>query len=255
MNTGENDNLINEILKEAHEEIQPRDSWEALKSRIDKKVFDEHRSSPTVLRLRRNSVFWRRIALALAACLVITTGLLVYVLGDRQSDRRNQIISADKGFLSREQLGQLSVAFSHVQELFGTACPWMVIDSGGEGEIGVDERTQEAADSGRVIIIRLAINVEGRQLQRRYLDIVTLPEREANFNITVADNTDIGVSIKPFITSEGKITIVMNAETDSVSQKSDMVTVADNKFTCLTRIKSNSNWVSIDATGQLASNI
>lgn len=252
MDTGKKDNLENEVIKEAYNLIQPQDSWEALKNRVEKRVFEEPGSS--VLRIGRDTAFWRRLALALAACLVITSGLLFYVLGNFQNDRQKQL-SKDKGLLDQGQLDRLGVAFSHVRELFGTPCPWMVIDSGGEGEIGVNNRISETADSGKIIVIRLAVNIEGREIQRHYLDVVAFSNQQVSFNISVAEDKNIGVSIKPFATVDGRVTVEMNAKADGGTQKSDIVAVADNKFTSLARIKFNDNWISIDATGQLASNI
>lgn len=256
MNTNQkNDDLIKAILKEAHNEIQPRDSWEALRARIDKRVCDEERYSVSIKRVGRNATFWRRIALAMAACLVITTGLLIYLLDNSQSGQQEQINLANQGLLNQRQLDQLSIAFSHVRELFETHCPWMVIDSGGEGEIGVDYRTAEATDANKIIIIRLAVNVEGQEVQRRYFDVVTFSNQQVSFSASIADSSDIGISIKPMITHDGTIEIEVKVGLESGPQTGDFVTVADDKFTSLVRVKSNSNWVNIDATGQLASNI
>ena len=255
MNTNDKDDDINVILKDAHSEIQPQDSWEALKSRIDEKVFNGEKPSVIATRLSKNAAFWRRIALALAACLVITTGLFVYVLNDSPGDSQGQMNLADEGLLSRKQLDQLGVAFSHVRELFGSTCPWMVIDSGGEGQIGVNNRAREAIDWSKIIIIRLAVNVEGQEIQRRYFDVVTFSNQQVSFNFSVAERSDMGVSITPVMTSDGTITLEIKTELESGTQAGDFVTVADDKFTSVIRVKSDGSWLNIDAIGQAISSI
>ena len=255
MSTSEKNDFINEILIKAHNEIQPQDSWEAIKSRIEKRIFYGRMPSVIFTRLSGNAAFWRRLALALAACLVITTGLLIYVLDDSQNNRQEQIKLAGEGLINPIQAEQLSSAFAQVRELFGSHCPWMVIGSGGEGEIGVSNQTVEAEDSNKIIIMRLAVNVEGQKIPRRYFDVVTFSDRQVSFNMSVAESSNIGVSIRPLIDTDGKIIVEINADLDSGKKTSDTVTVADDKFTSLVRIKSGSNRVDIDAVGKVMSNI
>lgn len=249
------DDLIKAVLEETHNAIQPQDSWEALKSRIEKRIFYGRMPSVIFTRLSGNAVFWRRLALALAACLVLMTGLFIYVLNDSQNNRQEQIKLAGEGLINPMQAEQLSSAFAQVRELFGTHCPWMVIGSGGEGEIGVSNQTVQTADSNKIIIMRLAVNVEGQEIPRRYFDVVTFSNRQVSFNMSIAESSNIGVSIRPVINTDGKIVVEIDADLDSGKKTSDTVTVVDDKFTSLVRIKSGSNRVDIDAVGKVMSNI
>ena len=119
MYTDENKNrLIDEAFKSAHSEIQPRDSWEALRARIDEKIGNKVISSIG----GRNVMFWRRAALVMAACFIITSALLIYVL----HNIRNVQEQTGKGVLNQVQLYQLSTAFSQVRRLFNDQFPWQL---------------------------------------------------------------------------------------------------------------------------------
>lgn len=249
------DELIDAILKDAHSQIRPPDSWEALRSRIDDRINDRHLSSNSIGHLNKNVVFWRRIALGMAACFAITSALLIYILGHCSGNWKREITTADQGMLSQTQLHQLSTAFSHVRQLFGKHCPWMVVDSGGEGEIGIDNQTIETAVTNRVIVVRLAVNVEKQEAKHRYFDVVTFPSQKASFSISVADDLDVDIFLKPMLTNVGKIVVEINARIDDGSQAGGVMTVADNVFTSLVRMRSNSSWVNIDAVARSASNI
>lgn len=255
MNTDETKNdLYGAILKETHNEIQPPDSWHALRNRIDKRVFNEERSHILLARLGKNAAFWRRIALAMAACLVIISALFIYVLSDINR-RQQHSATVNQYLLSQKQLEQLGTAFSHVRELFGAQCPWMVIGSSGEGQIGVGNHVKETYDSQGIIVLRLAVNLEGQELKRQYFDIVTFPNQQVSFSMSVAEESDLGVSIKPFMASDGRIAVEIKTGPESGAQAGETVMVANNKFTSLARVKSGDSWVDIDVVGRVVSNI
>jgi hypothetical protein len=249
------DDQIKAALRETHDAIQPQDSWEALRDRIDKRLCEKENSSASISRLGRNVVFWRRVALAAAACLVVTVTLLIYTIKKTGTDRREQMAFADQGLLNQNQFEQLNVAFSHVRELFGEQCPWMVIDSGGEGEIGVDGGTEVTPDTSKVVVIRLAVSFEGQKLKKQYFDIVTYPNQQVSFSMAVNENSDLGVSIKPFMASGGGIAVEIRTGPESGARVGETVTVASDRFTSLARVKSGGSWVDIDAVGRVVSNI
>jgi hypothetical protein len=249
------DDRIKAALREAHDAIQPQDSWEALRDRIDKRLYEKGSSPASTLRLSHNAVFWRRVALAAAACLVVTVTLLIYTIKNTGINRREQMAFAEQGLLNQNQLEQLNTAFSHVRELFGEQCPWMVIDSGGEGEIGVNGGTEEATDTSKVIVIRLAVNFEGQKLKKQYFDIVTYPNQQVSFSMAVNEDSDLGVSVKPFMASGGGIAVEIKTGPESGDRAGETVTVASDKFTSLTRVKSDGSWVDIDVVGRVVSNI
>ena len=101
----------------------------------------------------------------------------------------------------------------------------------------------------------MAINMSGQESKQRYFDIVTFSNQKISFDMSVADSSDMGISIKPMITENSKITIEINTGLDSGTQQSDIVTMTSDKFTSLARIKSDSSWININAVGRVVSNI
>lgn len=244
------DGRIDILLKVAHNVIQPTDSWKALRDRIDKKVSKNN----TAKRHIGNSTFWRRLALTLAACLVLALALLACVLSKPGNNGQQEIITAEQGLFNPQQIEQLNTAFSHVRELFGTQNPWMVVETGGSGEIGTEGQAN-GADGNKVIIVRLAVNMNGRKGQTRYFDVVTLPDRLVSFSVSIGENSDMEIAMKPIIANSGRIEIEINARLNNSSQAGGAVTITDNMFTSLVRVKSDGSWIDIDAIGQSLSNI
>jgi hypothetical protein len=247
MNTSENNNQdIRNILKEAYAEIQPPDSWDALRGRIDDKINNTDKLIISKKGLNATVIFWRRTALALAACLVLASILLI-----------NSFFTSSNGnsqnkLLTRGQVTQLGTVFSHIQELFGQQQPWMLVDAGGKGEIGVDNSTTGQSQTGKVIIIRLAINTQNKQ---QYYDLVALSDQQVKFSIPAIEGSDVAVSLKPVLANGGKITIEIQARLDNGRGAETTATIADNRFTSLVKVQSNGDWVSIDAVGQSAYSI
>ncbi|OHB77578.1 MAG: hypothetical protein A2Z25_01015 [Planctomycetes bacterium RBG_16_55_9] len=248
------DDVISGVLRDAHNEIQPPDSWEALRTRIDQRVFGHGTPSVFIRRQDRNTVFWRRMALALAACLAIVSAMLAYALFNAKGVRE-QNESANEYLLRRDELTELSMAFSHVRQLFGEHSPWMVVESGGKGEIGVDNGANEAADANKLIIVRLAVHVEGRDFKRRYYDVVTFSGQHVSFSTSIAEGPAMKISLKPLIASNGGITVEINARVNNGSQAGQTVTIAKDSFTSLVRLRANGRWININAVGQPACNI
>ena len=82
MNTnGRKDNIIDEILKDAHREIEPHDSWQALRTRIDHRISSKKSASIPATEMAKRLIFWRRLAFSMAACFLVTAGILIYFLG------------------------------------------------------------------------------------------------------------------------------------------------------------------------------
>ncbi len=131
----------------------------------------------------------------------------------------------------------------------------MVIDSGGEGEIGVDGGKEVVPDTSKVVVIRLAVNFEGQKLKKQYFDIVTYPNQQVSFSMAVNEDSNLGVSIKPFIKSGGGIAVEIKTGPESGAWAGETVTVASDKFTSIARVKSDGNWVDINVVGRVMSNI
>jgi hypothetical protein len=237
---------IQMILREAYTEIQPHDSWEALRSRIDDKINNADKLIISKKSLTANIIFWRRTALALAACLVLASILLLNTLFQPVND------NSQTRLLTKGQVQRLGTVFSNVRELFYEQQPWMLVDAGGKGEIGVDNSTTGQPQTGKVIIIRLAVNTQGKQ---QYYDLVAISDQQVKFSIPAIEGSEMAVSLKLVLANGGKITIEIQAQLNDGRQTETTATIADNRFTSLVKVQSNGEWVSIDAVGQSAYSI
>lgn len=246
------DDILRQDLRDAHETIEPKDSWDSLRTRIDAEL-DGRRLSPVqTAQTRRSTVLWRRMALAMAACLLVTSGLLIYMVissGDA-SEPRNM----NSGLLSKAQMEQLSTTFAHVRQLFGENSPWIVVGSGDDAEIGVANKV--ATKNGeKVLIIRLAISTEQKDAKPRYFDIVAFSNQRANFEIPMADASVVNVSLKPFLSDGGVVSVEINANINGGLVAANVETIANKAFTSLLQMQANGKQVNISAAGQLMPSI
>ncbi|MHC4258989.1 MAG: hypothetical protein ACYSTF_01055 [Planctomycetota bacterium] len=258
MNTDKNgENVIEAILKEAHRRIEPPDSWAALRARIDNRMNDRKSASLPLPELQRSVVFWRRMALVMAACFVLAAGLLIYTIGfvQRTEDSKRQwAVATNQGLFSQAQLNQLMKTFSNVRELFGQQSPWIMVGSGSNAEIGIDEIAR-TADTSNVVAVRLALNPETEDAGRRYFDIVTFSNQRINCQLPMADASGIDISLRPTLENDGIVALEIDARVNGSSVSKSATTVANDVFTSLVRLRANGHWVNIDAVAQLMSNI
>lgn len=255
MNTNDkNDSAINQILQEAHKEIEPSDSWQALRARIVRRIESKKFVSSQAT---GNVIFWRRLAFGMAACFLITAGILLYFLRVHYGPQKyhpQQVAIANK-LLNQADLNRLSFTFSQVRQLFGQQSQWIMIGSGYDTQMGVTDRMVPGADGGKIIVVRLAINLDHGQSPRQYFDVVTLSNQEANFRLPIADASTIDVSLKPILTNDGIIEVEINAQAEGKSRVNSVSTILDDRFTPLVRMRANGKWVNIDAIGQSVSKI
>jgi hypothetical protein len=254
MNTNDkNDSAINQILQEAHKEIEPSDSWQALRARIDRRIGSKKFVSSQAT---GNVIFWRRLAFGMAACFLVTAGILLYFLGAHygvQEYEQRQVAAANN-LLNQADLNRLSFAFSQVRQLFGRHSQWIMIGSGHNTQMGVTDKMVSGADS-KIIVVRLAVNLDDVRSPRQYFDIVTFSNQQANFQLSIADASAIDVSFKPKLTNDGIIEVEINAQAEGKSRVNSVSTILDDRFTSLVRMRANGKWVNIDAIGQSISKI
>jgi hypothetical protein len=254
MDTEDKNNYTYEILKNAYQGITPSDSWQALRARIDRKIDSKSLvSSPEM----RNIAFWRRLSFGMAACFLITLGILIYFLGAHYGvqEYQQQHISAANNLLSQADLNRLSFAFSQVQQLFGQQSQWVMIGSGNSTEMGVADMMISGADSSKVVVVRLAVNLENEQGQQQYFDIVALSNQQARFQLPIVGASAIDVRLRPTLRNDGRIEIEIDAQADSTSRANSVSTVVDDEFTSLLRMRANGTWVNIDGVGKSISKI
>ncbi|MBN1974853.1 MAG: hypothetical protein JW787_14530 [Sedimentisphaerales bacterium] len=251
MDTNKKDEL-NDILKEAHEKIQPRDSWQALRNRIDERINNKNTSSGLITKLNGNISFWRRAALAAAACLVITSALLICVIFD---NKHQSNFPYKDNLLAQNQLENLSEAFSHVQDLFEQNCPWMIISAAGKGELGDENQKIIAADNKKLIVLRLAVNIPNENNAPQYFDVVTFENQLVTFDMPVTGDTNMNLTLKSAIVKNNMIEVEIYTQLNSGVPTNNIVTIANDSFKTLARVKANGSWININATGQSLSNI
>lgn len=255
MNTDDkNDNTINEMLKEAHNGVEPPDSWQELRDRIGCRIDGKQFVSiPTM----RKVAFWRRLAFGMAACFLITAGILLHFLGVHYGvqEYHQQQIAAANNLLNQTDLNRLSFAFSQVRQLFGQQSQWIMVGSGDSTQMGVTDRIVSGADGGKIIVVRLAVNLDDIGSLWQYFDIVTFSNQQTNFQLSLANALAIDISLKPILKDDGRIEVEVNAQADGRSQANSISTILDDRFTSLVRMRANGNWVNIDAIGQPISQI
>jgi hypothetical protein len=240
-------NQINEILKEAHNEIEPPDSWEALSSRINQRI-DNRANIPD--ETWAGIVFWKRLAAGMAACFLVTTGVLLYQLGFSDGLKQSQHEMADvAGLLSQADLNRLSLTFSQVRQLFGQQSHWIMIGSDNSTQMGVDDAILPSDSKSRIIVVRLAASLEGSGTQRQYFDIVTVADRKAELRLPIAGVPPVKISLRPTVMGNGTIAVEINMHNAKVDK------TLGHKFTSLVRTRTNGNWLNIDGTGRMLKEI
>lgn len=248
----ERDEILNALLADAYKETTPEDSWEALRVRIDDKLNGyECRFDHT--KMHKSVTFWRRIAFAMAACLAVTFGLLVYTIVSKGIPKNSG--TNNESLLSQSQLHQLSTTFSHVRQLFGYHSPWIVVSTAGDSEIGVDNKITQSKDDGKIIVMRLVVSLEEPKIKRQYFDVVTFSNQQAHFQVPLIGPLAMDVTTKPILKDDGTIAVEISAQVDNSIRASGVGTVANNALTSLVSMRINGNWVNIDATAHSMSNI
>lgn len=241
------DNKIEDILKEAHNEIEPPDSWKALRNRIDQRI-DARTNAPAGT--SGNIVFWRWLAIGMAACFVVTAGILLYRLGfsDGMRQSRHEMVKATD-LLSQADLNRLSLTFSQVRQLFGQQSHWIMIGSDDSTQMGVADTTLPKGGNSRLVVVRLAARLGDSDSQRQYFDIVAVAGRRAELQLPVAGSSPVDISLRPTVSSDGTIKVEIDTQTAKVDK-----TLGD-RFTSLFRMRTNGNWVNIDGTGRMLKEI
>jgi hypothetical protein len=131
----------------------------------------------------------------------------------------------------------------------------MIINSGGKSEIGIDNQVTEPTDANTIVVLRLAVNMEGVETIPQYFDVVTFSDQLVSFNIPMSVDKNINIALKPAVTNNDSLAVEINTQLDSGSRTKKVAIITDDFFTSLIRIKTNGNWININATGRQMSNI
>lgn len=249
-----NDVNVEKLLKEAYNETQPRDSWEALRVRINHRIDERESPKRLTYKVNKQSLFWRRIALGLAACLILSSGLLVYTIIQFQSGEVPQNPVATEGLFSQTELNQLRSMFINVREVFGQQLPWVVVGAGNEAEIGLEDVVGTGGTS-KIVFVRLAVDIDEQDKARRYFDIAAFSGHNASFQFPISELSIVKVSLKPVLEESGAVALEVHATVNGDSEARSTTIVVGDSFTSLVRMRANGQWVNIEGIGQLVSEI
>jgi hypothetical protein len=241
------DNKVDEILKQAYNEIEPPDSWKSLRCRIDQRI-DGRTNAPAGI--AGNVVFWRRLAIGMAACFLVTAGILLYRFGLSDGTQQSKHAMAEAAdLLSQEDLNRLSLTFSQVRQLFGPQSLWIMIGSDDSTQMGVAESIVPGDSDRKLIVMRLAASLDGSDSQRQLFDIVAVADRRAELRLPVGGASPVAISLLPTVRRDGKIEVKIGTHAAKIDK------TLGERFTSLVHLRTNGNWVNIDGTGRMLTEI
>ncbi len=172
--------------------------------------------------------------------------------GERRQ-RHEQLLVAGTGLLTDVKLNQLHEAFSQVRSLFSDELPWIMVGEGNNVQIGVNGRQFNEVDTGHVVFVRLAVNMEGGGGGRQYFDIVTFANHRAEFLLPLAANVGVHVSLMPRLSTDGVIDVEIDASVNGGAHAQNTGRIADDSFISLVRMRADGGWLSINGTGRAIS--
>ncbi len=240
---------IDPILREVYERTEPPDSWQALRERIGAALSQRSEHAPSG---QRQVVFWRRVALAMAACFVAAVGLLFYVVSaGRQTTSLHPTSLADAPpLLTHAQIEPLIRAFSEVRSLFAEHQPWLMIDSAGNSQIGLSPNEASANRREGIIVLRLIVREENGRTGPRYADLVAYPQQRITFAMPTGAGSTIELHLVPTLRKDGRVDIDFTAQGDHGSRTAQITSVGQKAFTPLAQIQIGVHNVSLGAVAQ-----
>lgn len=250
-NADKTDQNLHNLCTRIHHEIEPSDSWQALRARID------NRLCRPPAQYVGNILFWKRLAFSMAACFLLTAGTMIYFLGTLHEAQQYRMTDAAgvNNMLSQTDLNNLSVTFSHIRHLFGEQSQWIMVGSGDRTQMGVADTTVSSENSNKIVVVRLVVNMDNMESGQQYYDIVTFSDQRTDFQLPINDVSEIHVSLTPTLQDNGRIEVQIAAQAGTQSNTHVLSTIQNDRFTSLIRMRTNGSWISIDGTGQTISEI
>lgn len=230
------------LLEETLGQVQPVDSWQGLRRRIDARLD----RLPGDNRL----VFWRRAAVALAACLLVTAGILVYCVVNRPPLGAS---ASAAPLLTEAHVERLTEVFRNVGVLFAEESAWFMIDSTGESEIGTYDELNGSAPADRAVILRVALCPEHDPQNTRYVDVVTRPGGRMSVQVAVSDGVKVRLSLAAQLTAQGAVVLDATARANGARSVAQTTDVATGLYTSLLRVRAGAQWITLRATGTVVS--
>lgn len=240
---------IDEILQEVYANTQPPDSWPALRERIGAAVSDRRRRARSE---RRQIAFWRRAALAMAACLMVSIGLLLHRQAPRHSGDSPDAAGTAGGFalLTQAQTDRLVQAFAQVRGLFADQHPWLMIDSAGASQMGLTLPQGPGHPEEGLVVLRLAVEETGREDGRRYADLVVFPRQEVVCTLQTAAGSTIELRLVPVLGKDGRVDIDFVARLDGQTREGRVTQVGRDAFSSLAQLRLGASSFNLGATAR-----
>jgi hypothetical protein len=242
--TRRQDERIETVLRQTHRSVQPVDSWEALRGRIDSRL-DAATATARV-------IFWRRIALAAAACFAVTSLLLGYVTLRHARPEAAPVVlaDADPPLLDDAQIERLTQAFAQVRNMFAERSPWFMIDSLGNSQLGLSEPQQPADATQRVIVVRLALRDRESSTAGQYADLVAFPRQRVDVRMQTAQGAILELSLVSVLQEDGRVSLRVAAQSNGDAATSTSASLDARAFRPLVRLRTGARWVDLGATAQ-----
>ncbi len=240
---------LDEILQEVYANTQPPGSWSALRERIGAAVSDRGGQAHFE---RRQVVFWRRMALAMAACLMVSIGLLLCWEAPRRSGDSPDAVGATNGLalLTQAQTDRLVQAFAQVRGLFSDQQPWLMIDSAGASQMGLTLPQEPGHREEGLVVLRLAVEETGREDGRRYADLVVFPSQEVVCTLQTAAGSTLELRLVPVLGQDGRVDIDFVARLDGQTREGRVTQVGQNAFSSFAQLRLGANSFSLGATAR-----
>jgi hypothetical protein len=221
----EQDHIVDWTLRRVYEQAAPADSWQDLRGRIDGRLARPARSHPAIL--------WKRTAMALAACLVVTLGSLCYVL--MRTDRG----AVAAPLLTQEQLDRLEAVFGQIRGVFADDAAWFVVDSAGRTQMGVSGPAAMSGGDERVVVLRVALSDGEAGRASQYVDVIAKVQRMVDVQVALRDGGSVRLSLVPELTDGGSGVAVGG------------VAVPQASYASIGRVRAGDRWLQLHATARI----
>lgn len=225
---------IENELKNLDTTIEPVDSWQDLRKRIDAKL-----DSADAMQSKMSFVLRHKAILSAAAMLLFISGIGYYIGYDAGRNHQNQSLS--RNLLTKQDIQNMSLAFQQVQELFKGQAGWLMIGNDNNVQMGIND---EDFENKNAAIIRLAIKIDSNQEQ--YFDLLTYVNQKTDMSLPLIKGQSLKISLTATFNQNGEIAIEI---IDLKRQSSNAVAVnlCNNNYTKL--LSTHADGVKIDILG------
>jgi len=233
---------IENELKNLNTTIEPVDSWQDLRKRIDDKL-----DSADATKSKMSFFLRHKSIISAAAVFLFVSGIVYYIGYDTGRNHQNQSLS--RNLLSKQDIQNMSLAFQQVQELFKGQAGWLMIGSNNDVQMGINN---ENLDNKNAAIIRLAIRIDSNQEQ--YLDLVTYVNQKNDMSLPLLKGQSLKISLTATFNQKGEIAIEIS-NLKGQSSNAVAVNLCNNNYTKLLSTHADGMKIDILGIGKTVPNI